>query len=180
MKALVAYASKHGTTNAIAKRIADGLSTAGQAAEAKPVQAAGALAGYDAYVVGSAAYVGSWLKDATEFVRDHQAVLATKPVWLFNSRPLGTEPADAQDRDKRVATEPKEFAELNVTIRPRRTRVFFGALDPSKLGFRDRAIRTLPAGRALLPEGDFRDWQDIDAWAASIGAALAPVPAGGR
>ena len=180
MKVLVAYASKYGSTRAIAERIAEGLRAAGQAAEAKPMQAGGDLAGYDAYVVGSAAYIGSWLKGATEFVRGHQAVLAAKPVWLFSSGPLGTEPTDAQGRDKRVAAEPKEFAEFKETIKPLGIRVFFGVLDPGKLGFRDRAIRTLPAGRALLPEGDFRDWKDIDAWAASIGVALAPVPAGGR
>ena len=38
-------------------------------------------------------------------------------------------------------------------------------LDPTKLGFSERAIRKLPAARALLPEGDFRDWTEIDAWA---------------
>ncbi|MDP1803810.1 MAG: hypothetical protein Q8K72_01455, partial [Acidimicrobiales bacterium] len=55
---------------------------------------------------------------------------------------------------------------------------FFGALDPGKLGFRDRAMRTLPAGRALFPEGDFRDWPDIDAWAAGIAVELTAEPAG--
>ena len=133
------------------------------------------LSGYSAFVIGSAAYLGHWLKDATAFVRRNQAVLAMKPVWLFSSGPLGTEPTDAQGRDKRGATEPKEFAEVKETIKPMGSRVFFGALDPGTLGFRDRALRTLPAGRALLPEGDFRDWPDIDAWAKGIARALVPV-----
>jgi menaquinone-dependent protoporphyrinogen oxidase len=178
MKILVAYASKYGATKGIAERIAEGLRAAGQAAEARPMQAAGDLAGYDAFVVGSAAYIGSWLKEATEFVRSHQAVLATKPVWLFSSGPLGNEATDAQGRDQRVAAEPKEFAEFKQTINPLGLQMFFGALDPGRLGFRDRAIRTLPAGRALLPAGDFRDWKEIDAWAASIAGALVPVPTG--
>jgi flavodoxin len=38
MKVLVAYASKHGSTEAVAKRIAEGLRAAGQAAEAKPAR----------------------------------------------------------------------------------------------------------------------------------------------
>ncbi len=30
----------------------------------------------------------------------------------------------------------------------------------------------LPAARAALPEGDFRDWKDIEAWANGIAQAL--------
>jgi hypothetical protein len=29
-----------------------------------------------------------------------------------------------------------------------------------------------PVGGSLLPEGDFRDWREIDGWAASIAAEL--------
>lgn len=178
MKVLVAYASKYGATREIAERLADRLSAAGLEAQAQPVTTVSDPSGYGAFVIGSAAYLGHWLKEATEFVRRNQAVLATKPVWLFSSGPLGTEPTDAQGQDKPGATEPKEFAEFEETIKPIGTRVFFGALDPGKLGFRDRAMRTLPAGRALFPEGDFRDWPDIDAWAAGIAVELTAAPAG--
>jgi len=177
MRILVAYASKHGATQGIAERIAAQLSAVGIDTNAQPVSAVGDLAGYDAFVIGSAAYIGHWQKEATEFVRRNQAVLAERPTWLFSSGPLGTEPTDAQGRDQRAAAEPNEIAELREAIHPRDHRVFFGALDPRTLGFRDRAIRTLPAGRALLPEGDFRDWADIEAWAGSIAHELAPKAA---
>jgi menaquinone-dependent protoporphyrinogen oxidase len=176
MRILVAYASQHGATQGIAERIAEQLTAAGVDATAQPVSAAGDLARYDAFVIGSAAYIGHWQKEATEFARRNQAVLAKRPTWLFSSGPLGTEPTDAQGRDQREA-EPNEIAELREAIHPRDHRVFFGALDPRKLGFRDRAIRTLPAGRALLPEGDFRDWADIEAWAGGIADELAPKTA---
>ena len=113
------------------------------------MKAAGDVSEYNAFVVGSAAYFGHWLKGATEFVRDHRAVLADRPTWLFSSGPLGTEQTDAQGRDQHVAAEPTEIGEFRETIHPRGHHVFFGALDPGKLGFRDRAIRTLPA--ALIP-----------------------------
>jgi menaquinone-dependent protoporphyrinogen oxidase len=58
--------------------------------------------------------------------------------------------------------------------------VFFGALDRSRFGPLERLLRVLPAGRALLLEGDFRDWADVESWAAGIAQALAPVPAGRR
>ena len=37
---------------------------------------------------------------------------------------------------------------------------------------REALIRKLPAARALLPEGDFRNWDDIEAWAGDIARAL--------
>jgi menaquinone-dependent protoporphyrinogen oxidase len=101
------------------------------------------------------------LKEATEWVRRNQAVLAKGPVWLFSVGPLGTEVQDAEQQ-------PKEMAEFQQAIRPREQRIFFGALDPSRLSFAERVM--VKAVRA--PEGDFRDWQAIDAWAASIARAL--------
>ena len=129
-------------------------------------------------MVGSAAYIGRWLPEAREFVRANRAVLADRPTWLFSSGPLGTGPTNALTQDQRVAAEPKEMPELREAIQPRDHQVFSGALTPDKLGLRDRAIRTLPAGRALLPEGDFRDWPDIDAWAEDIARELLEAPAG--
>jgi len=180
MSILVAHASKYGATEGIAERIAEQLRASGLEAEARPVHAVGDVGGYEAFVIGGAAYLGHWLKEATAFVRRNRAVLAERPVWLFSAGPLGTETTDAQGRDVRAAAEPKEFGELKEAIGPRDTRVFFGALDPDKLRLRDRAIRTLPAGRALLPEGDFRDWQDIEAWAGQIADELAPAAGGDR
>ena len=178
MRILVAYASQHGSTREIAERVADQLRAAGHAVEARPVSAGGDLVGFDAFVIGSAAYIGRWLKEATEFVLDNRAILADRPTWLFSSGPLGTEPTDAQGRDQREAARPREFAELRQAIHPRNLRVFFGSLNAGTLGIRDRAIRALPAGRALLPEGDFRDWPEIDAWAAAIAHDLTPATAG--
>ncbi|MGZ3676385.1 MAG: flavodoxin domain-containing protein [Ktedonobacterales bacterium] len=177
MSILVAYATKRGATQGIAERIAEKLAASGQQAQARPVQSVRDLTGYDAYVIGSAAYMGSWLKEATAFVRRNQAILATRPVWLFSNGPLGTSATDAQGRDLRVVSEPKEFAEFKETIKPRGVQVFYGALDPSRLGFAERMFRSMPAGRALLPEGDFRDWHTIDAWAETIAHDLAQMPA---
>jgi menaquinone-dependent protoporphyrinogen oxidase len=173
MSTLVVYASKHGATQGIAKRIAARLRQAGQQAQARPVAAVDHLAGYDAFVVGSAVYAAHWQKEAAAFVQRNRTVLATKPVWLFSSGPLGTEATDAKGRDLTVAAEPKEIAEFEAAIGPKGHRVFFGALDPGKLGFSERAIRKLPAARTMLPEGDFRDWTEIDAWARDIAHELA-------
>jgi menaquinone-dependent protoporphyrinogen oxidase len=173
MKILVAFATKYGSTRTIAEGIAGRLRSAGHDAQAEQVTIVSDLSEYEAFVVGSAAYIGHWLKEATDFVRQNAATLADRPTWLFSSGPLGTERIDAEGHDLVAAAEPREIAALREMILARGHHVFFGALDPARLGLRDRAIRALPAGRALLPEGDFRDVAEIDAWADSISRQLA-------
>jgi menaquinone-dependent protoporphyrinogen oxidase len=181
MRVLVAYATRHGSTRGIAERIAARLTADGLDAEARPVAEVRDVAPYDAVVVGGAAYMFHWLKDATSFAKRHRAVLAERPVWLFSSGPLGTDPVDEDGRDVLETTVPKEFAELETVVRPRGTTVFFGAWDPAAppIGLAERAMRLMPAARDALPAGDFRDWTAIDAWADGIAAELgaAPVPA---
>jgi hypothetical protein len=60
----------------IAERIAEGLAAAGHEAEARPARAAGDLAGYDAFVIGSASYAFHWRKEASKLVRRNRDVLA--------------------------------------------------------------------------------------------------------
>jgi menaquinone-dependent protoporphyrinogen oxidase len=181
MKILVAYASRHGATKGIAERIAQTLEETGLDITLRPVEDAGAVADYDVFVIGSAAYMGGWLDQATGFVRRHRDVLARHPVWLFSSGPVGPDPTDAKGRDQLEASTPKEFAEFGRTIRPRDRRVFFGAYDPdaAPTGFAEgvmhRVMQVIPAARTALPAGDFRDWPAIDAWAEEIARALQPV-----
>ena len=175
MRILVVYASKYGSTRGIAERIANTLNESGQQASAVRASKAGPLDGYDAFVIGSAAYMFSWMKEALDFVRQNSSVLRSKPVWLFSSGPIGTSTIDAQGRDVRETTVPKEIAELRSSIQPRDHHVFFGAFDHTKLTLPHRLVYMLPAMKNLFTDGDFRDWDEIDAWAKEIAAALADV-----
>lgn len=173
MKVLVAYASRHGATAGIAERIAEVIRAEGHTADTVQLPAATSVDDYDACVVGSSAYLGHWEKAASAFVREHRDGLVARPVWLFTSGPLGTEEVDEQGQDVRESAAPRELPELTDAIAPREHHVFFGALDPKTLGVGARVMRKLPAGRKMLPEGDFRDWQEIEDWARSIVRALA-------
>ncbi len=175
MSILVAYASKYGSTQGIAERIADTLRAEGLDVDLQPVTSARDVARYDAFVIGSAAYLGSWLKEAGQFVRRNRETLATRPVWLFSSGPTGTESKDAKGRDVLVASEPKEFAEF-ANLKPRGQRVFYGAVDSKKLRGVHRLFSLAPASERAKVEGDFRDWNLIEGWAKSIAHELSLTP----
>ena len=175
MRVLVAYSSKHGATMGIAERIGDGLSVAGHDVDVWAVARDLDVRSYAACVIGSAAYLGHWQRDAAAFVRRNQSLLAGRPTWFFSSGPLGSRQV-TDGVDPGSAAEPGEIHEFSELIHPRGHRVLSGALDPGALGLRDRVIRALPAGRALLPEGDFRDWQEIDEWVEDICGELAHLP----
>jgi menaquinone-dependent protoporphyrinogen oxidase len=177
MKVLVAYASRHGATRGIAERIAHTLEQRGLEVSLQPADRVDDVADYDGFVIGSAAYMTHWLKETRELVRRHGAVLASHPVWLFSSGPIGTETVDAKGRDVLVASEPTEFAEFAGAIHPRDERVFFGAYDPDAepTGLMERlgsVFTRMPAVREALPAGDFRDWPQIESWADGIAREL--------
>jgi menaquinone-dependent protoporphyrinogen oxidase len=174
MRVLVAYASRHGSSAEIAERIAGRLTADGAPAEARPAADVRDADQYDAFVIGSAAYMFHWLKDATTFVKRHRELLAAHPLWLFSSGPLGTETVDAEGNDPLQSSRPKEFEELAEKLHPRDERVFFGAWDPEAppVGMAERMMKLVPAGTSPLPSGDFRDWAAIEDWAAQIAREL--------
>jgi menaquinone-dependent protoporphyrinogen oxidase len=160
MNVLVTVASRQGATKEIAERIGEVLSAAGLGVTVEPVEAVSDVARYDAVVLGSAVRIGHWIEPARRFVRDHAAALASRPVWLFSSGPIGNPP--------KPAGEPLEIGDLLATLHARGHRVFPGKLEKDGLGIAERAI--VAAVRA--EEGDFRPWAEIDAWAAGIAAEL--------
>jgi menaquinone-dependent protoporphyrinogen oxidase len=175
MRVLVVCASRYGFTKGIAERIAQTLNESGHQAGVVPASHAGRLDGYDAFVVGSALYMFSWMKEAKDFVLRNQAILSTKPVWLFSSGPIGTSTIDEHGRDVRETAGPKELPEFVAAVHPREHRVFFGGFDHTKLNVAHRVVYAMPAAKKLFVDGDFRDWEEIQRWAKSIAAALVPA-----
>ena len=182
MSILVTYATRHGSTQGIAERIAERLRANGLDAEVRPAAEVRDASRYDAFVVGGAAYMFHWLKDATAFVKRNRALLVERPTWLFSSGPVGTDTVDKQGRDVLETTIPKEFPELVAAIHPRGEKVFFGAMDPAAkpAGLAERFVSLLPAAKDALPKGDFRDWPAIDSWADEIARDLAAAGTSAR
>ena len=168
MKVLVAAASKHGATGEIAARIGAHLVAQGFEADVKRLEDVDNLDGYAAYVVGSAIYLGNWLKPARRFIDAHADELAQRPTWLFASGSIVGDPPIADDPNALRAGLAEKLVE---STRAREHKLFGGKLDNVDLGLMEKvAVRGVHA-----KEGDYRDWQAIDAWAAEIAADLTRV-----
>lgn len=159
MKVLVAVASRHGSTREMAHVIADELRAAGLDVDCQEAQEVTDVAGYDAAVIGSAVYMGSWQPDALRLVERHREGLAGIPVWLFSSGPLG--PDDPRFR-------PRQVPDLMQATHARDHRIFPGRLEARTLSLGERlAVRAVRA-----PAGDLRDWAAVRGWAREIAATL--------
>jgi menaquinone-dependent protoporphyrinogen oxidase len=162
VRVLVTAASRHGATHEIADAIAAGLARRGVEADVRHAEELSELDGYDAYVIGSAVYVGRWLAAARDLVEGSRERLAARPVWMFSSGPLGPPEALKPEGD------PVDAEDLVRVAGAFEHRVFAGRLDRSLLGLGEKAV--VVAVRA--PEGDFRDWDAIDDYAAEIARQL--------
>lgn len=160
-RVLVAVASKHGGTQDIAYTIARVLMGWGIVADVKNVETDGDIDGYQAVVLGSAVYRGSWLKSAIQFVNEHAKELASRPTWLFSSGPVGDplrpEPGEAVSVD-----------DIMAKTKAREHHIFAGRLDRRNLSVVERTI----IKGIGVENGDFRDWYDVGTWAVKIAKEL--------
>ncbi|MBO2446040.1 flavodoxin [Actinomadura barringtoniae] len=161
---LVAHGSKRGGTAEIAEWIgAELCETPGVVVDVRPAAEARDLAGYDAVVIGSAVYVGRWVPEARRFARRHRAALVHLPVWAFSSGPL--------DRSAQEGEVPptRSIAKIVERVGARDHVTFGGRLTADAKGF-------VAARLAKERGGDYRDRDQIRAWARAIVKELQPTP----
>ncbi|NTW38836.1 MAG: flavodoxin [Cellulomonadaceae bacterium] len=160
MLVLVAVASRHGSTREIGEAIAEVLRSSGFTVDVKDPDDVEGIASYDAVILGSSVYVGRWAASARALVDRLAGVLASRPVWLFSSGPVGNPPAPAGD--------PEEVPSLMSRLKARGHRTFPGRLDKGDLALAERAVVAL----VQAEQGDFRAWADVQDWAGVIAAEL--------
>lgn len=159
MRVLVTWGSERGGTEGIARMIAEALREAGISVELRAARDAGAIAGFDAAIVGGALYANGWHRDARRFVTRHLAELQRVPVWMFSSGPL-------DDSAARTEIPPvTQVAVLMERIGALGHATFGGRLAPDATGWVAHAM-------ARKHSGDWRDRAQIRAWAAEIAARL--------
>lgn len=160
-RVLVAYGTKHGATAELAERIGTVLREQGVEADVFPAADVEDLSGYTAVVLGSGVYYGRWVRGATRFLKRWKGELERMPLWLFSSGPTGEGEAEELTAGWRF---PKSIQPLLERLKPTDTALFKGKIDPERLGSLERAV----VGKVKAPSGDYRDWKEVEGWAASI------------
>ena len=161
---LVAYATRYGSTQEVADKIAATLRESGLTVDAQPVKQVRKLDGYRAVVLGAPLYIGSWLKDAQRFLTQQQTALEKLPVAIFSLGPTRADEGTAEVRvslDAQVGKYP--------WLKPVAVELFGGKYDPDKLRFPDTLLKIIPASPLHnAPASDIRDWDAIRAWSKGL------------
>ncbi|MFE2264516.1 flavodoxin domain-containing protein [Streptomyces griseosporeus] len=160
---LVVHGSTNGSTAEIADAVAAVLSKEGLTVETRPAGTVEDVSPYDAVVIGGALYAGRWHKDARRFARRNRRALAERPVWLFSSGPLDP---SAGERDIPPVPGVRRVMDR---IDARGHVTFGGRLEEGARGWVARMI--LKSGKG----GDFRDFDQIERWAAGVAGELTGV-----
>jgi menaquinone-dependent protoporphyrinogen oxidase len=168
-KALVAYATKHGSTAEIATAIADTLRASGTDADLRAAREVADIADYDVVILGSGVYMNRWHSEALDFAKRFAIDLRQRSTWFFSSGPTGGTPkADAAVVAALAAQAPPpgqagKWAE-RIGIRGHAT--FGGKVGDGLGGIFERWV----------PKGDWRDFRAISEWANGIAGLSRPDP----
>jgi menaquinone-dependent protoporphyrinogen oxidase len=161
---LVAHASRAGSTAEVAEAVGQVLRDCGAEVDVRPVKGIQGLAGYDALVLGSAIWMGKPLREAVRFAAAQQHALANLPVAYFVLCETLREDTPAnRDRARRF------LGPLQKLKQPVSLGLFAGAKD---YGSVHPLVRWVLMNVLKLPEGDWRDWEQIRAWAAALAPQL--------
>lgn len=163
-KILVVYASRGSSTAETADFVARELSMQLEVkVEVADVKRANHIASYDSIVLGTAIRMGRPLPEMISFVKSYQPILSTKNVALFGICMLLKDPTAENIKTSSIYLDP-----LKSLLPPIDTTLFAGKINPAKLGFLTR----LAIKMVKLPTGDFRNWNEIKAWATKLSTKL--------
>ncbi len=172
MKILVAYETGHGSTEETAEVIAEVMREAGSEAEVTRCRKVEDVSGYDAVIVGAPIWYEKWLAPAAKFLKQNAEALCRRPTALFLTSGTASDDKGKQSAEKYVAKVPRLVPELE----PVSVGNFGGVYNFPKYSIPMRAmIAAICKVRGLPTSGvhDYRDWDDIKAWAAEVHKLLA-------
>ena len=155
---LIVYASKHGSTQQVARRIGEKLRGLGLTTAVERADEVDDLTGFRAVLLGGSIYMGRWHQDARAFLRRHRSALEHVAFAVFALGPGKDTPEDFANSRKQL----DHWLEKTPELEPRVVAIFGGVIDPERLRF--------PLSH--LPKTDLRDWNEIRRWAATLPAEL--------
>lgn len=165
MTVLVATASRHGSTREVGAAVVRVLREQGLNATQRDAESLlseldsdpFALSGFQAVVIGSAVYTGTWLTPATRLMKVAQRS-DVGPVFGFSVgiKDITVTPLDAP------WTRPIRAGEPLVPV------VFGGRLEMSVLSMRERSLLAVVRAK----EGSYTQWDMVEAWSRIVARQL--------
>ncbi len=192
-RALLVYATRHGSTREVADAVATELGAAFAEVDVHEARSAPSPAGYDAVVVGGPMIMG-WHKDARKYLKRHKGQLSDVPFALFvtaasltedgvdavQGMPIAKDPwlvkkprnAEKLSRKERYALPRHYVGDILkdcAPARPRNVALFAGSLDLTTMNLFEKVFVLVVIGAT---PGDGRHYEYIREWAADLGGAL--------
>ncbi len=165
---LVAFATRHGSTQEVANAVARALRTEGLDADVTRLRDVRTLEGYAGVVVGAPLQMFRWHKDAIGFLNRFRGVLTTLPVAVFALGPFNDEEKEWAEVRGQLDKELAKFP----WFAPVERKVFGGKFDPQTLRF----PYNITPGLKKMPARDIRDWGDIQAWGRGLSTTFGGSP----
>jgi menaquinone-dependent protoporphyrinogen oxidase len=168
-KILIAYDTEHGATATITDRIADVLCRNGFQVDLRMANNVADIEQYDAVVAGSPIYEFKWLPYTQCFLMKNKRALAQKPLALFiTCTYLKDENDTPERRAKAIELYFDPILKKLPGIEPVSYGILSGEFTYSELYPRESFRMRL----ARFEEGDFRNWDKIEAWAEELSVLL--------
>ena len=168
---LVAYATKAGSTGETAGVIGDIFRESGCSVDVKRTEDVNDISEYQAVILGGAIRASAWLPEAVEFVQANQQILSKLPVAYFTCSITVINPDTESVAQETAAFLAPVFQDVP-QVKPMAVAHFAGVLDFDKLPFAYRMIWPLTPG-GKVKQGDYRNWDAIKSWAASMVSVMA-------
>lgn len=188
-KILIVYAGKYGSTAEVAEAIGQELNQCGVVVDVRRAKDVSEISSYHAVIVGSPIYMGKWLSEVMKFMKENEEALSRVPVIYFTvclelTRNFGEEYQGIPIYlDPELGHAPKVEGKLSFsekghqlsgylgqvlkkapTVKPVNAALFGGRYYHKEAKFFDKLLMKLIKSR----EGDFRNWEAIRSWAASL------------
>jgi menaquinone-dependent protoporphyrinogen oxidase len=163
-KALVVYGTGSGCTAGVAERIGAAIADGSATVDVVAAKDAPSPSGYDVVFIGSGVRAGNWHQAVKDYVTKNASALKGRKVAFYTvCLTLATDPSKTGEvgayTDALVA---------ETGVEPVDTGLFAGWNEPTRFSFIERTIMKL----MKAPEGDFRDWAAVDAWAKTTAPEL--------
>ncbi len=155
---LVTYESRSGATGEISARITTALCNAGYLVDLRHMPDVNAIAEYAGVIIGSPVYMGRVMGGCVNFIEKFQNELRALPSAFF-----GIGLTMKEDTPENRAEMADFFAPAIDALQPDVINYFGGRIALEKMPFLFRAFAKADSD-GTLAEGDYRDWDAIDAW----------------